>query len=84
MGIRGTHAIGAWSDGSHGSSGRAHETAGLLYQADCGYVLSTVLRWPLARLGGQGLVGRDGKMKARKDGLDAVGSCLARPTLTAS
>jgi hypothetical protein len=33
-------------------------------------------------LGGQGLAGRDGKMSTRKDGADAVGSCLAGPALT--
>jgi hypothetical protein len=63
--------MGAWSRGSRGSGGGAHKMAGLP---------GTVPHWPL---GGQGLAGRDGKMRAMKDGPDTVGSCLVGPTLTA-
>jgi hypothetical protein len=47
-----------------------------------GRVSGMVPRWPRAELGGQGLAGRGGKMRARKDGPDAMGSYLVRPALT--
>ena len=56
--------------GSHATTGPRH-------------ISGVVPHWPLVRLGGQGLVGRDRKMRARKDGPNVVGSCLAGPALPA-
>jgi hypothetical protein len=47
-----------------------------------GRISGAVPRWRRSGLGRQGLVGRGGKMRARKDGPDAVGSCLTGPALT--
>jgi hypothetical protein len=47
-----------------------------------GRVSGVVPRWPCVGLGGQAFAGWGGKMRARKDGPDVVGSCLVGPALT--
>jgi hypothetical protein len=48
-----------------------------------GHVSGVVSRWPRAGLGKRGLAGWGGKMSAKKDGPNAVGSFLTRPVLRA-
>jgi hypothetical protein len=48
-----------------------------------GRVSGPMPRWPSAGLGRQGLTGRSGKMSAKTDGPNAVGSYLVGFALTA-
>jgi hypothetical protein len=74
--------MGAWSNRSCGLGGGAHETGRLPsrdgFRARFGRGATLAASWA----GQAGPSGRGGKMRARKDGPDAMGSYFAGPVLT--